>query len=278
MRLAVSAPARVAGAVAATTAATALALLPSAAFAVAADNGTVKVHDATTGEELTKNEPHVCTFYLDAFFFDAEQKFSWEIQVWAPGDDDKGTVVKTGGLVGDKDGHKRTEDIALPDGHYKLFWNFAGEKGAAKHKVFWVECEKPGGTTGETTGGQTTGGQTTGGQTAGGQTTGGQTTGGQTTGGQTTGGQTTGGQTTGGQTTGGTTAGGQTTGTTGGSAAAGSTTTGGTTNTGSGGGTLAQTGGFAVGGIAAVAAALVGGGYLLRRRAAAAAAAHGGDE
>jgi LPXTG-motif cell wall-anchored protein len=35
--------------------------------------------------------------------------------------------------------------MTLPDGHYKLFWNFDGEKGAAKHKVFWTNCEGSGG-------------------------------------------------------------------------------------------------------------------------------------
>ncbi|GAA3978928.1 LPXTG cell wall anchor domain-containing protein [Streptomyces sp. NBC_01352] len=114
------------------------------------DNGTVKIHDATTGEELRKNEPHVCTFYLDAFGFDAAQEVDWHIEAWAPTADVKGETVKSGEITLDADGHGRTDDLSLPDGHYKLFWNFDGENGAAKHKVFWTDCEdegEPGGGT-----------------------------------------------------------------------------------------------------------------------------------
>ncbi|MFF7562082.1 LPXTG cell wall anchor domain-containing protein [Streptomyces pseudovenezuelae] len=126
-----------------------LSAVASAAFLVApvahatppGDNGTVKIHDATTGEELRKNEPHVCTFYLDAFGFDAVQEVDWHIEAWAPTADVKGETVKSGEITLDSEGHGRTEDLSLPDGHYKLFWNFDGEKGAAKHKVFWTDCE-----------------------------------------------------------------------------------------------------------------------------------------
>jgi LPXTG-motif cell wall-anchored protein len=114
------------------------------------DNGTVKIHDAKTGEELMKNEPHVCTFYLDGFKFDGAQKVDWTIKGWAPTKDLEGT---SGSLTLDGSGHGRTQDISLPNGHYKLFWNFDGENGKAKQKVFWVDCEgtEPG-TPGETPG------------------------------------------------------------------------------------------------------------------------------
>ncbi|MFI9172145.1 LPXTG cell wall anchor domain-containing protein [Streptomyces lincolnensis] len=115
--------------------------VPSAHATPPGDNGTVKIHDASTGEELRKNEPHVCTFYLDAFGFDAVQEVDWHIEAWAPTAAVKGETVKSGAITLDGDGHGRTQDLALPDGHYKLFWNFDGEKGAAKHKVFWTDCE-----------------------------------------------------------------------------------------------------------------------------------------
>ena len=119
------------------------AVASAALFAVPAapgDNGTVKIHDARTGEELRRNEPHVCTFYLDAFGFDGVQRVDWHIEAWAPTASVKGGTVKSGALTLDAGGHGRTEDLSLPDGHYKLFWNFEGEKGAAKHKVFWTDC------------------------------------------------------------------------------------------------------------------------------------------
>ncbi|MEW2082557.1 hypothetical protein [Streptomyces sp. NPDC005283] len=137
-------------------AAAALSLLtaPSALATSPGDNGTVKIHDAKSGDELRKNEPHVCSFYLDAFGFDAGQQVDWRIEAWAPTADVKGATVRSGSLTLDGDGHGRSTDLGLPDGHYKLFWNFDGEHGRAKHKVFWTDCagkdskpdDKPGAT------------------------------------------------------------------------------------------------------------------------------------
>ncbi|MFH8898272.1 LPXTG cell wall anchor domain-containing protein [Streptomyces coeruleorubidus] len=137
-----------AGAVAAAASAVLL-LAPAAHATPPGDNGTVKIHDASTGEELRRNEPHVCTFYLDAFGFDGGQEVDWRIDAIPPSEN-KGETVKSGALTLDAEGHGRTEDLSLPDGHYKLFWNFDGGKGAAKHKVFWTDCEdeqEPGGST-----------------------------------------------------------------------------------------------------------------------------------
>ncbi|MCM2579134.1 hypothetical protein [Streptomyces meridianus] len=114
---------------------------PTAFATPPGDNGTVKIHDASTSEELRKNEPHVCTFYLDAFGFDGGQQVTWKI-VEMPPTGTKGVEAKTGLLELNLDGHGRTAELSLPDGHYKLIWNFDGEHGRAKHKVFWTSCEK----------------------------------------------------------------------------------------------------------------------------------------
>ena len=123
-------------------AAAALSLLaaPAAHATPPGDNGTVKIHDAKTGEELRKNEPHVCSFYLDAFGFDGAQEVDWKI-VEMPPTGTKGKLADSGSLTLDAEGHGRTDDKTLPDGHYKLVWNFDGEHGEAKHKVFWTDCE-----------------------------------------------------------------------------------------------------------------------------------------
>ncbi|MEW2811673.1 hypothetical protein AB0929_32015 [Streptomyces massasporeus] len=124
-----------------------LLLAPAAHATPPGDNGTVKIHDASTGEELRRNEPHVCAFYLDAFGFDGGQRVDWHIDAIPPSEN-KGETVESGALTLDSEGHGRSEDLSLPDGHYKLFWNFEGEKGSAKHKVFWTDCEdeqEPGG-------------------------------------------------------------------------------------------------------------------------------------
>ncbi|NWF28095.1 LPXTG cell wall anchor domain-containing protein [Streptomyces sp. PKU-EA00015] len=127
-------------------AALSLSAAPAAFATPPGDNGTVKIHDSATGEELRKNEPKVCEFYLDAFGFDAGQQVQWHIEAWANNDLAKGETVKSGSLTLDADGHERTVDMTLPDGQYKLFWNFDGEHGKAKHKVFKSDCEddKPG--------------------------------------------------------------------------------------------------------------------------------------
>ncbi|WP_461082634.1 LPXTG cell wall anchor domain-containing protein [Streptomyces deserti] len=118
-------------------------LAPAAHATPPGDNGTVKIHDASTDEELRRNEPHVCTFYLDAFGFDGLQEVDWHIDAIPPSEN-KGETVKSGSLTLDDKGHGRSEDMSLPDGHYKLYWNFEGEKGSAKHKVFWTDCEDEG--------------------------------------------------------------------------------------------------------------------------------------
>jgi hypothetical protein len=105
------------------------------------DNGTVKIHRSTTPVTDPRNEPHVCVFYLDAFGFDAGQSVSWQIKSWPPTGDR--TVVSSGVLALDTNGDGHTGDMTLANGHYKLYWNFTGEHGFAKQKVFWVACPAP---------------------------------------------------------------------------------------------------------------------------------------
>ncbi|MFI5795189.1 LPXTG cell wall anchor domain-containing protein [Streptomyces sp. NPDC051677] len=128
------------GALAAVAAVAVFAAPIAAHAAPPGDNGDVKIHKSTTNEFDERNEPHVCSFYLDAFHFDGLAKVDWHIEAWAPDADSKGETVKSGSITLDGKGHGRTEDLSLADGHFKLFWNFEGEKGAAKHKVFWTGC------------------------------------------------------------------------------------------------------------------------------------------
>ncbi|MER6301667.1 LPXTG cell wall anchor domain-containing protein [Kitasatospora sp. NPDC001539] len=135
--------------------AAALLLLAPAAHAAAGgngkgapgNNGTVKIHDAATGQEDVRNEPKVCTFYLDSFGFDPNQDVIWAIVQMDHGQE---TLAAWGDLPVDGHGHVRTEDIELPDGQYKLYWQSVelvngelpedADLNNPKHKVFKVDC------------------------------------------------------------------------------------------------------------------------------------------
>jgi hypothetical protein len=105
------------------------------------DNGTVKIHRSGTPVTARANQPHVCGFYLDAFGFDPAQPVTWQIKSWPPTGDR--AVVSSGALTLDSSGNGSTSDMMLADGHYKLYWNFTGQHGFAKQKVFWVKCAAP---------------------------------------------------------------------------------------------------------------------------------------
>ncbi|MGW4817127.1 hypothetical protein ACWEPB_36535 [Kitasatospora cineracea] len=120
------------------------AVLPLAAFAAPAyaapgDNGDVKIHEVGTPTDDQRDQPKVCSFYLDAFDFDTVQQVTWHIDQQPP--TGTATNLRTGQITL-VTGHGFTPPVLpqLPDGHYELFWNFAGENGAAKHKVFTVDC------------------------------------------------------------------------------------------------------------------------------------------
>lgn len=123
------------------SAAGAQAVASSAGKTAPGDNGDVKVHRSTTPVSDPSNQPHVCVFYLDAFNFDPGQAVSWTIKSWPP--TGNRSVVDAGTITLDNSGIGFTSDQSLPNGHYKLFWNFAGEHGFAKQKVFWVSCPAP---------------------------------------------------------------------------------------------------------------------------------------
>ncbi|HEV2088669.1 MAG TPA: hypothetical protein VGR21_10185 [Cryptosporangiaceae bacterium] len=114
---------------------------PNAVPAVDApgDNGDVKIHDVTTDAEDPRNEPKVCEFYLLGLNFDAGQQIRWIIVEGPPFKEDA-NIVLSGTLTLDDEGEGRTINYTLPDGHYKLYWNFVGENGFAKQKVFKVDC------------------------------------------------------------------------------------------------------------------------------------------
>lgn len=108
-----------------------------AAVAAPGDNGDVKVHTVGTAVSAQANQPKVCKFYLDAFNFDVAQGINWTI---APQSAQAGTSATLSGVVTLANGAGVTENLLLPTGQYKLSWTIVGGNGAAKQKVFKVDC------------------------------------------------------------------------------------------------------------------------------------------
>jgi len=137
----------------------AAALSTPAAADPGGNNGDVKIHETGTAVADQRNEPHVCTFYIDGFNFDGGSSGTWHIEVWAP--TGSGTVLSGTCGLADAEGNWHSATISsLGPGHYKLFFKQTNPAtpGDDKHKVFWVECAA---LSGPTTGGTETGGTTT---------------------------------------------------------------------------------------------------------------------
>lgn len=109
------------------------------------NNGTVKIHEEPgEAEPIRSNEPHVCTFHLHGFNFDAQGSGVWRIERWSPTGSGTAAGPEPWGPA-DGEGNWKSRVIELPDGHYKLFFEQTSPQtpGAEKHKVFWVECGPP---------------------------------------------------------------------------------------------------------------------------------------
>ncbi len=107
------------------------------------NNGDVKIHDTATAVQDNRNEPHVCSFYIDGFKFDKASSGTWRIEKWAP----SGSGIVASGTWGpaDANGNWHSVSMTLADGHYKLFFKQTGTPGGEKQKVFWVDCGKTAG-------------------------------------------------------------------------------------------------------------------------------------
>ncbi|MCX5225249.1 hypothetical protein [Streptomyces sp. NBC_00233] len=137
-----------------------------AAFAAPGDNGDVKVHRQGTPDTSQANHPQVgCIFRFAAFNFDGLQSIQWNIyeQPGQPGNQDPS--LKNGSIAVDSNGDGHTDDITgLATGMYKVEWTWVGQNGAAKSKVFRVNCPDGGnGNGGNGNGGNGNGGNGNGG-------------------------------------------------------------------------------------------------------------------
>ncbi|MFH8839788.1 hypothetical protein [Streptomyces sp. NPDC017868] len=150
------------------------------AFAAPGDNGDVKVHRQGTADTDRANQPQVgCVFRFAAFDFDGLQSIQWNIyaQPGLPGNQDPS--LKNGSIAVDANGDGHTDDLTgLPSGMYKVEWTWVGQNGAAKSKVFRVDCPPDNGNGGNGNGGNGNGGNGNGGNGNGGNGNGGNGNGG----------------------------------------------------------------------------------------------------
>ncbi len=98
-----------------------------------------------TSDPVERNEPHVCTFHVHGLNFDAASTGTWSISGQGGGN-----VAGSGSSHGtwgpaSASGEWRTSVMTLPSGHYELSveQTTPAAPGGEKHKVFWVECQRP---------------------------------------------------------------------------------------------------------------------------------------
>ncbi|EST21904.1 hypothetical protein [Streptomyces roseochromogenus] len=97
------------------------------------ENGDIRVHSVGVPYGVTKDEPTVCRFYLDAVNFDILPNIAYIIQAQPP----LPTAATVTGIIQLAGGAGHTDPIGLTDGQYKLTWVAAG---AVKEKLFRVNC------------------------------------------------------------------------------------------------------------------------------------------
>ncbi|MFF4757972.1 hypothetical protein [Streptomyces sp. NPDC001292] len=95
--------------------------------------GDIKIHRVGVPFGVSKDDPVVCRFYLDAANFDVLPSIGYTIQAQPPLPN-SATVTGTIAL-GAGAGH--TDPLGLADGQYKLTWTVGG---TPKEKIFRVNC------------------------------------------------------------------------------------------------------------------------------------------
>ncbi|MEU7060802.1 hypothetical protein [Streptomyces sp. NPDC046197] len=123
------------GAAAALTALTAAGATWLAAPAAVAQGeaGDIKIHRVGVPFGVSKDDPVVCRFYLDAVNFDTLPTIGYTIQAQPP----LPTSATVTGTIALAAGAGHTDPLGLADGQYRLMWTVAG---TPKEKIFRVNC------------------------------------------------------------------------------------------------------------------------------------------
>ncbi|MFC4330524.1 hypothetical protein ACFPC0_22610 [Streptomyces andamanensis] len=95
--------------------------------------GDIKIHRVGVPFGVSKDDPVVCRFYLDAVNFDVLPTIGYTIQAMPP----LPTSATVTGTIALAAGAGHTDPLGLADGQYKLVWTVAG---VPKEKIFHVNC------------------------------------------------------------------------------------------------------------------------------------------
>ncbi|MGW2487135.1 hypothetical protein ACWCV9_07910 [Streptomyces sp. NPDC001606] len=97
------------------------------------ENGDIRIHRVGVPYGVSKDDPTVCKFYLDAVNFDVLPTIAYTITPQPP----LPTAATVAGTIQLAGGAGHTDPLGLADGQYKITWVVAG---APKEKVFHVNC------------------------------------------------------------------------------------------------------------------------------------------
>ncbi|MET7574437.1 hypothetical protein ABZT04_39060 [Streptomyces sp. NPDC005492] len=99
----------------------------------AGENGDIRIHRVGVPFGVSKDDPRVCKFYLDAVNFDVLTTVAYTITPQPP----LPTAANVAGTIQLAGGAGHTDPLGMADGQYKITWIVAG---APKEKVFEVSC------------------------------------------------------------------------------------------------------------------------------------------
>ncbi|MGW0423643.1 hypothetical protein [Streptomyces sp. NPDC003015] len=99
----------------------------------AGENGDIRIHHVGVPFGVSKDDPRVCKFYLDAVNFDVLTTIAYTITPQPP----LPTAATVAGTIQLAGGAGHTDPLGVADGQYKITWIVAG---APKEKVFRVNC------------------------------------------------------------------------------------------------------------------------------------------
>ncbi|MFJ8535099.1 hypothetical protein [Streptomyces sp. NPDC093591] len=98
------------------------------------ENGDIRIHREGVPFGVSKDDPVVCRFYLDAVNFDILASIAYTITPQPP----LPTAATVTGTIALAGGAGHTDVLGLADGQYKITWVVTGHP--PKEKVFRVRC------------------------------------------------------------------------------------------------------------------------------------------